>query len=514
MNKKEFLFLLLLAALAFTVRFIDITKLPPSPNWDEVSLGYNAYSILKTGKDEWGNYFPTIFRAYGDFKLPVYIYFSLPFISLFGLNVISVRLLSVISGALLPIGVFLLTKVAFKNNKHLPFLSSLLITFLPWSIFLSRIALEANLFLTLFVFSLYFLFSKKVSFSLILFSLCLFTYNNSRVILPFYLITLFYFRPIKLNLPFFVFIAAILLFLYQTFFATTGQSRYKLVSLIDQGTINRIEQRRQSLPPLIGKVIHNKVTYFIFYSAENYLKIIDPRYLFFSGSSNYQFNIPNFPLIYSLFIPFYAIGLFFLFKNRSWLLYWYLVSPLPSAITRDAPHTLRSSVFLVLATIITALGISIIKNKLAFPLLFVILFFYLFSFASRYQAYAVNYSWSWQYGYEEAIQFIKNNGALFKNIYITKKYGEPHEFLLFYWPIDPANYQQGPSKDWNYHADWYWIDRFQNIYFLNDWEVKSKTEDTHNSLLITSPGNYPANAILLKTIYFLDKKPAFDIVKL
>ena len=68
--------LLLVLLLASVLRFSVISKVPPSLNWDEVSHGYNAYSILKTGKDEWGVLLPTIFRAYGDYKLPVYIYIT------------------------------------------------------------------------------------------------------------------------------------------------------------------------------------------------------------------------------------------------------------------------------------------------------------------------------------------------------------------------------------------------------------------------------------------------------
>ena len=68
--------LLLIVAAGFALRLAAINLIPPSLNWDEVSLGYNAYSLLKTGRDEWGTVLPTIFRAYGDYKLPIYIYLA------------------------------------------------------------------------------------------------------------------------------------------------------------------------------------------------------------------------------------------------------------------------------------------------------------------------------------------------------------------------------------------------------------------------------------------------------
>src|SRR3990170_7439708 len=93
-------YLLLIILLGFALRTVYISDFPPSLNWDEVSLGYNAYSVLKTGKDEWGKILPVIFTAYGDYKLPGYIYTLVPFISIFGLNAFAIRLPSVLAGTI------------------------------------------------------------------------------------------------------------------------------------------------------------------------------------------------------------------------------------------------------------------------------------------------------------------------------------------------------------------------------------------------------------------------------
>jgi len=92
--------LLLILVLAFLLRFNKVTSDPPSLNWDEVSIGYNAYSVLKTGKDEWGVKFPLNFESYGEYKLPVQIYASIPGIAVFGLNELGVRITPVIYGTL------------------------------------------------------------------------------------------------------------------------------------------------------------------------------------------------------------------------------------------------------------------------------------------------------------------------------------------------------------------------------------------------------------------------------
>ena len=91
---RKWLPLILITLLAGLLRFWDLGSMPPSANWDEISHGYNAYSLLQTGQDEWGRSFPLIFRAFGDYKLPLYIYLTVIPVFLFGLNVFAVRFVS------------------------------------------------------------------------------------------------------------------------------------------------------------------------------------------------------------------------------------------------------------------------------------------------------------------------------------------------------------------------------------------------------------------------------------
>ena len=60
--------------LATALRFFMLGSAPLSLNWDEVSQGYTAYSIMHTGADEWGMKLPLFFRSYGEWKSAVYIY--------------------------------------------------------------------------------------------------------------------------------------------------------------------------------------------------------------------------------------------------------------------------------------------------------------------------------------------------------------------------------------------------------------------------------------------------------
>ncbi|PIZ48613.1 hypothetical protein COY29_03365, partial [Candidatus Woesebacteria bacterium CG_4_10_14_0_2_um_filter_39_14] len=151
MKRKHLVFILgLILLISFVLRFYQLTENPPALNWDEVSHGYNAYSILKTGQDEWGVSWPGIFRAYGDYKLPVYIYATSLSISLFGLNDFAVRFPSALAGVLAVLLTYLLVKELFKNQKA-ALLAAFFLAISPWHLFTSRAAFEANLaaFLTL-----------------------------------------------------------------------------------------------------------------------------------------------------------------------------------------------------------------------------------------------------------------------------------------------------------------------------------------------------------------------------
>src|SRR5260221_10639040 len=90
--------LLLIIFIAACLRFWQLGQVPTGPNWDEAALGYNAYSVLKTGKDEYGTFLPLSLRSYDDYKPPLYMYLTVPSVAMFGLNLWSTRLPSVIAG--------------------------------------------------------------------------------------------------------------------------------------------------------------------------------------------------------------------------------------------------------------------------------------------------------------------------------------------------------------------------------------------------------------------------------
>ncbi len=518
--------------IAVFLRSYQISNLPPSLNWDEVSIGYNAYSIFKTASDEWGQFLPLSFRAFGDYKLPLYIYLDVPFVAVLGLNEIAVRFPSLLSGIGLVLLVFLILKELTKS-LHLALWGMFISAILPWLVIFSRIALEANLalFMTTASFYLFLLAQRKkglLFFSAILLGLSAFSYNSSRVlILPFLLMIVFLFRPFEKK-KIFIPLIILLLFVSVAFFQATmvdSGERYRWTTILDEGAITEINQLRGSsgLPSGLNRLTHNKVTYFIVEASKNYVAHFNPNFLFLNGGSNFQFSVPGTGQIYLILLPLMLPGIWKMAKERKkWqllILGWMLIAPIPGAITRDAPHALRT-IFLTIPLIFCAvMGIKLIRDLLSLRVFIslaiitvLILIGNTYTFWQNYNGgYRKNYSWSWQYGYKQAVEFVKNNQHSYDRIVFTKKYGEPHAFVLFYLNYDPYKYQTNENLIRYQRSNWFWVDRFDKFEFINDWEIQEKVSGMKNTLLVTTPGNYPQNFKILERIYFLDGKIAFEI---
>ena len=62
-------YLIVIIFLAIILRVVLLNEVPNGFYSDEASIGYNAYSILKTGKDEHGMLLPLYFKAFGEYKI-------------------------------------------------------------------------------------------------------------------------------------------------------------------------------------------------------------------------------------------------------------------------------------------------------------------------------------------------------------------------------------------------------------------------------------------------------------
>ena len=111
--KRVFIYLVLIVLLSSVFRLYQLGKTPNALEWDEVALGYDAYSILKTGRDQFGKFMPVTFRSLDDYKPPIYEYATVPSVAIFGLTPFAVRLPSALSGIGMVFVLFFFSKLIF-----------------------------------------------------------------------------------------------------------------------------------------------------------------------------------------------------------------------------------------------------------------------------------------------------------------------------------------------------------------------------------------------------------------
>lgn len=530
MTKNKIFFLVILILAAF-FRFWQLDELPLSPNWDEISHGYNAFSLLKTGRDQWGSAWPLFnFRAYGDYPTALNLYLTLPFVALLGLNTLSLRLPAAILGLVFTVVVYFLARI-FTKNRSLSLIAFAIAAFSPWTFFTSRAVFQSNpaqFFLSLGI--LLFLLSKNNNknyqiLSALSLGLSLYSYHNSRIAAPliFLSLLLIYRQFNKKNLLFIIVFLILAVPNLINLFSPESLVRNRWVGIINPISVNIINERRRLFegPVLLNLLANNKVTYFGSQFTSNLLNFLNPVPLFFTGSQNYQFNPPQTGLLYIFLLPFFYLGLIVSFKkvanNRHhlFLVVALLISFIPAALTTGDFPSVRLTIATPFIYLFITIGFSTIAAKTKgylLPLFLILTLTFFFNYWKNYQNYAQNYASAWQYGHEETVNYLKSQYPQYDQIVFTKKYGEPHQFILFYWPWDPASYHQDPKLNTDFHSDWYWVNAFDKFVFVNDWEIKNYSFKPR-TLLVTSPGNYPClNSQLQKTINYPDLTPVFDIV--
>lgn len=445
MKKNTFIFGLILLLFLLT-RLVRITEIPGSLYWDEASIGYNAYSVATDLRDEWGEFLPLHFRAFGEFKLPVYIYSVALLVKLFGLSMLSVRLPAVLFSLGTIIFTYLLAKkISGKENVGL--LSAFFLAVSPWLFIFSRTGYEATAGLMFFVLGVYFfvlslkekLFLLGSSLGLIL---SIYSYNSFRIIVPIFIAfaVVFLIKEHRkaLNKMKFIGLAALMMIVVSTIpiirliYLDVGAVRLRTVG---------VSQTKEILT--------------------NYVSHFGPDFLL-NGDTNPRSQQPGFGQIWLIDIPLLLIGLAAIAKSRKKLfllpLLSVLIAPIPASITRESPHALRAITAVPFLAIIWAFGVVfLIKNFKKFKTVLVIgiVVLSLLSFENYFENFFRFYnsqtSKDWQYEYKEIFQ---RDFSGYKKVTVPDEYGQPYIFALFYLKYPPEKFRQeveyNPVDKWGF----------------------------------------------------------------
>lgn len=369
-----------IVAIAFILRFwhLDVT---PLVNRDELAIGYNAYSILETGRDEHGILFPLSFQSFGDYKLPGLIYSAVLPISLFGRSVFSVRFMNALLGTV-TIVVFYWFLQQLQNKPLISIFGAFLLSISPWHLLGSRSAYEPIVGLLWSLLSYGCLLKSRQQFSymygFLFFSvLATWFYNSALILTPiiyaFFVFARWFVGERVTKKYWFIFVGIfIYLSLYWVLLRDVNASRMNttVFSVSNIETVSLPISRslaKDHAPYFITRLSQLPFLYQISHIAQGYFASFNPAYLWFTGGDNPWHNLSriDFGNLFVFTLPFFLIGIYVVIKKnillpfeRIFLLGLLFITPLAGSITIDAPNTNRLLDFHVAVTIITIFGLN------------------------------------------------------------------------------------------------------------------------------------------------------------
>ena len=470
--KRNKLILILILLLAAFLRFYRLTSYPPL-NVDEAAIGYNAWSLIKTGKDEHGHPWPLHFKSFGDYKPGGYFYLVLPLVKFLGLREEAVRWPSAFLGVATILLVYLLAQKLWRDET-LALIWAFVLSISPWQIHFSRGGWESNAALFWLTLGVYLFFSKITSvrqskipwFGVGLpFILALYTYHSARIIVPVFLLGLLVFhgrllwrQKRKLFFPLFLSLLFILPLII-SFWRGGASARFAGVGLLaDPGPLWRVNellghhQRRSFLV----RLLHNRPLIYGLAFLQKYFSHFDGRFLFIDGDEVPRSKVPEMGLMHFFEAPLLFLGLWFWLRKKRPFCYlpflWLLVAPLASAMTFQAPSALRALPLVVPLTFFVAQGI---KGSLKFSFLkkipggkfglgLILFFIYLWGTAYWWQQYFVHYLQRYPSAWPDfrpLAQWLKNHQHQYEKICLEGNFDQPYILTLFYLRYPPEKIQ-------------------------------------------------------------------------
>lgn len=550
--------LLVIMLLGAGLRLWQLGSVPPSPNWDEVALAYDAHSLFHTGRDEFGNFMPAVLRSFDDYKPAVYAYLAIPAVEVFGLTSFAIRLPSAVMGIVAILAIYFLVKELFsfwekkKKNSYIaaePYalLSAFLLAIAPWHVQFSQIAFESNVALTFnLLAALFFIKGLNKPWMLLLSAFFaganLSVYQSARVFTPLLVLSLIIiFRKQLFSLPKKYIVTSVIIGLLTilpmfTYFVTNENAlvRVRATSIFSNQTqiLERIAVRLlrdKEQNDYVGMVLDNRRIAYVNTIAGGYLYHFDPNWLFIKGDIN-RHHSPRMGLLYLILLPFLLIGVYKLLfsdfprKAKYVIFSWLLIAPIPASITFEVPHAVRTLNLLPPLLILSAIGlisstvflrnyrIRHIKNvKYIFYIFFAALAVgnFLYFINQYYVQQNYFYAQDWQYGYKQAVAEIQKEENKYKKIVVSDRQplDKSYMFFLFYLKYPPQEYQKiGATSSGSFEFTHYFG---KYVFRPFKWEEE---KNNRNVLYVGSPKDFPGQVKSKKIIHYPDGTKAILIV--
>jgi 4-amino-4-deoxy-L-arabinose transferase-like glycosyltransferase len=525
----KYILVVSIVLVGFFLRLLWLDQYPLGVTADEIQQGYMAYSILQTGKDEWGDFLPLNPVSLGEYKPILYSALIVPFEAILGLNIYAVRLPSAIAGGATVLVIVYLVSTLFKSFK-IGLLAGAILAISFWHIIFSRIGWESNLGLFFFCLGLLlflksFKNNKMILFSALSFGLTLISYNSFKFFTPIFILGLILLKHKQL-VRFdrkWLFLSVLILAIFVSILSygwifSGGSRRAEDAAIYNQDNLGRLrrQQFEDPLPQPFNRLVNSKYSYLSSQFIQNYFGYFSPTFLISPHRSDTSlFNLNGSWLISFWEFVFLILGIYFLFAknlpNKKIFLLWILTAPIPAALTRDYNHVVRVEPLLITLPIVSGLGAwgfweLIKKSKYQRFILFFVILTVGWTTITRADYFLAHHFRSplggLKFGYEEAIKYTEENKDKYDKVIFTKYHSNPQIFTAFYSKMEPEVFQRN-SQNWKYFEEKFkFVDMidmdlekyyFQNIDFSRELNEK-------NALIVAVEKELPPNIPILKKI--------------
>lgn len=339
---------------AFLIRFLDLDSNPPGLWQDEASTGFDAYLLWTTGRDRAGKFLPIIAASFGDYPLAGYRYLTAPIVGFFGMSPLTERLVASLSGTSMVLATGFFAYLTFGRWAAMGAMLSATLT--PMWIHFSRYGSEAILlpFCLIFGAGLVELgrnpkYRSALYAAVLVLAFSAYTYHAVKLVLPMWMIAfLIYHRALVGELwrnerKTLIALAGIFaaLVLPSVYMALTpeGQARGNVVMVWvhNDGALN------------IAKAI-----------LRQYLGYFEPMMLFVRGGPHLSQSMPDVGIWNLIDLPLMIVGLAVMARGghraAGMIFFWFLLGPLPGALSYETGNIGRSIAWLPAPQLIAGIG--------------------------------------------------------------------------------------------------------------------------------------------------------------
>lgn len=459
--------LVVIFALAAVLRIYQLGIFPFGFHADEVRVGWNALSILKTGEDDRGNRFALYYNTFGDYRPTGIFYLAMPSVLVFGTSEFAVRFPAALLGALTIFPLYFFVRELTKNQK-LGILAAGLLAVSPWHISTSRSTSEVVVALFLALSGLYFFLrflnkGKKqfVVFSLVFLVLSYFFYHSARLLVPLFLgvIVLYYWKSIVPHRKFAIGVVAVLSLLTLLLaLDKEARGRFSQVSIFNdldvQYELAKMPFEEGPNQVFVARLFHNKPSVYARRFVKEYARYFSPDFLIAEAAKPLRYATPGVGLLTYIEALLFVAGIVAIAQGKAHILplLILLVAPFPAALTtEDAPNLQRAFFMVPFISIMGAYGLMFLGQvrwgKTILPGILVLLILNLIFYLHMYYVHAkVHIPLYRNIGAKELALKLNEIQKDYDKIILTNIPDDPYPWIAFFTGRDPAVFNKDAVK--------------------------------------------------------------------